>query len=124
MARHRKIRNWLLTLPAAALALLALPLGSSIAHYAAGGPQASPAAVSVPSHQELPSESFRKPFAVLSPVQGIVTVTVTSGDTLSGIAGKYCGSPLDYPALATANHLSPGDVLPVGKILVIGCHGK
>ena len=108
-------------LPGVALASLALPLGSSIAHYAAGNPQASPAAVSVPSHKELPPESFRKPAAVLSPVKATVTITVSQGDSFWSLARQYCGTGADATFLAAANHLSPGAVLPVGKILEVHC---
>jgi nucleoid-associated protein YgaU len=48
---------------------------------------------------------------------------VRAGDTLSGIAGRECGAPGDWPALWKANKAaitSPGIIIP-GEVLRIAC---
>jgi Lysozyme like domain/LysM domain len=46
---------------------------------------------------------------------------VRRGDTLSGIAGRFCGSPADYPALAAANGIRDADLIFAGSLIRIAC---
>ncbi len=47
------------------------------------------------------------------------THTVIPGDTLSGIAASYLGSPGRWPEIAAANRLHNPDHIEVGQVLVI-----
>jgi LysM repeat protein len=51
----------------------------------------------------------------------IPTYIVEPGDTLSLIAGKFCGSINDYPALASANHIANPNVIDVGWVIKLSC---
>ncbi len=48
--------------------------------------------------------------------------TVRPGDTLSGIAGTYCGNPGDYPSLASASHIANPNVIDPGEAVRLACH--
>lgn len=46
---------------------------------------------------------------------------VESGNTLSGIAGEFCGNPADYPALAAASGIRDANDIYVGERIVLAC---
>ena len=48
--------------------------------------------------------------------------TVVSGNTLSGISARFCGTPADYPNLAAASGISNPDVIYVGEDIKLRCH--
>jgi LysM repeat protein len=48
--------------------------------------------------------------------------TVVSGNTLSGISARFCGTPADYPNLAAASHISNPDMIYVGEDVKLKCH--
>jgi LysM repeat protein len=48
--------------------------------------------------------------------------TVVSGNTLSGISARFCGTPADYPNLAAASGISNPDVITVGEHVKLKCH--
>ena len=48
-------------------------------------------------------------------------VTVQPGDTLSAIAGRACGSPGDYLALAYNNNVPNPDLIYAGQVFKIAC---
>jgi len=48
---------------------------------------------------------------------------VQSGDTLSKIAGRFCGNPGAYPALARASGIPNPNVIGVGQRVVLACGG-
>jgi LysM repeat protein len=48
--------------------------------------------------------------------------TVVSGNTLSGISARFCGTPADYPNLAAASHISNPDIIYVGEGVKLKCH--
>lgn len=48
-------------------------------------------------------------------------VTVRPGDTLSALAGRYCGDPGDYYALAYNNHVPDPDVIYPGQVFRVAC---
>jgi LysM repeat protein len=50
-----------------------------------------------------------------------VTVTVRPGDTLSAIAGRVCGNPGDYPALAYNNDVADPDLIYAGQVFKVAC---
>ena len=52
---------------------------------------------------------------------GPVTYLIRPGDTLSGIAGKECGNPADYRALAVNNGIRYADRINAGAVLKIAC---
>ncbi len=48
-------------------------------------------------------------------------VTVQSGDTLSALAGRYCGNPDGYLALAYNNGVADPDLIYAGQVFKIAC---
>ena len=48
--------------------------------------------------------------------------TVVSGNTLSGISARFCGTSADYPNLAAASGISNPDVIYVGEDVKLKCH--
>ncbi len=50
-----------------------------------------------------------------------VTVTVRPGDTLSAIAGKVCGNPSDYLALAANNDVADPNLIYAGQVFKVAC---
>lgn len=48
---------------------------------------------------------------------------VRSGDTLSKIAGMFCGNPAKYPALASASGIGNPNIISVGQRIVLACSG-
>ena len=48
--------------------------------------------------------------------------TVHSGDTLSAISGRFCGTAADYPSLAAASGITNPDVSQVGQRIRLRCH--
>jgi LysM repeat protein len=49
------------------------------------------------------------------------TYIVRSGDTLSRIAGRFCGNPGAYPALARASGISNPNVIYAGQKIILTC---
>jgi hypothetical protein len=49
------------------------------------------------------------------------TVTVRPGDTLSAIAGRACGDPGDYFALAYNNNVANPDLIYAGQVFKVAC---
>jgi LysM repeat protein len=49
------------------------------------------------------------------------TVTVHPGDTLSAIAGRACGDPADYLALAYNNDVANPDLIYAGQVFQVAC---
>jgi LysM repeat protein len=52
--------------------------------------------------------------------------TIVSGDTLSGIAGRFCGSAGKWPSLFNANHkvVKNADMIYPGQKLTLTCDGS
>jgi hypothetical protein len=50
------------------------------------------------------------------------TYTVRSGDTLSRISGRFCGTAADFPALAAASGISNPDMIYPGQAIKLDCH--
>jgi LysM repeat protein len=50
--------------------------------------------------------------------------TVVSGDTLSGISARFCGTSADYPSLAAASGISNPDAISPGQHIRLSCHHK
>ncbi len=50
------------------------------------------------------------------------TYTVISGDTLSGISARLCGTPADYPALAAASGIANPNLIYAGEKITRNCH--
>lgn len=48
--------------------------------------------------------------------------TVVSGDTLSAISARFCGTAADYSSLATASGISNPDMIYVGQHVKLDCH--
>ena len=48
--------------------------------------------------------------------------TVISGDTLSGISARFCGTPADYPALAAASGVADPNLIGPGQDITLNCH--
>jgi LysM repeat protein len=48
--------------------------------------------------------------------------TVVSGNTLSGISARFCGTPADYPNLAAASGIANPDMIYVGEDIKLRCH--
>jgi hypothetical protein len=54
----------------------------------------------------------------------VPTYAVRSGDTLYNIAARFCGNGSDYPALARASGIADPNMIDVGKVIVLNCHGS
>jgi Lysozyme like domain/LysM domain len=54
--------------------------------------------------------------------RAITMYRIRAGDTLSGIAGRFCGNPGDYPSLAAANGIQDPNVIMAGAVIRIACH--
>lgn len=50
-------------------------------------------------------------------------IAIKHGDTLGGLAARYCGTASAYPSLALANHLADPDRIIAGKQITIVCTG-
>lgn len=48
--------------------------------------------------------------------------TVVSGDTLSKISARFCGSAADFPSLAAASGISDPNVIYAGQSVKLRCH--
>jgi hypothetical protein len=69
------------------------------------------------AHSELSGQSTQS--------QAVVRVyIVRSGDTLSKIAGEFCGNPAKYPALARASGITNPNVIGVGQRIVLACGSR
>jgi resuscitation-promoting factor RpfC len=50
--------------------------------------------------------------------------TVVSGDTLSGISARFCGTSADYPSLAAASGIANPDAIYAGQRIKLACHHR
>ena len=50
--------------------------------------------------------------------------TVVSGDTLSSISARFCGTPADYPSLAAASGITDPNVIYAGQAIKLSCHHR
>ena len=50
--------------------------------------------------------------------------TVVSGDTLSSISARFCGTAADYPSLAAASGISDPNVIGAGQTIKLSCHHR
>lgn len=50
------------------------------------------------------------------------SVTVQPGDTLSGLAARWCGSAAAWPGLAAASRITTPDHIVPGERVTLGCH--
>jgi LysM repeat protein len=48
--------------------------------------------------------------------------TVTSGDTLSKVSSRFCGTAADYPSLAAASGITNPDLIYPGQAIKLACH--
>jgi hypothetical protein len=98
-------------------AVLAVLTGAAAAGAAALVPAASaPLAApepAVPARAQLDAAVQRVP----------ATWAVRSGDTLYGIAGRFCGDGYDYPSLAAASGIRDADAIIPGEVIRLACHG-
>jgi cell wall-associated NlpC family hydrolase len=88
-----------------AAAVAGVMLGASPAHAAPATPLISPAHVMASGQLSLVSTVY----------------TVGRGDTLSEIAGRFCGHPSAYPALATASGITDPDRIYPGQRIALKC---
>jgi len=94
---------------------------SGTASAATTGPAtatAAPAAVAAPRALTAP----RTLAARAHEAAGHRTYRVVSGDTLSGISARFCGTPGDYPALAAASGIASPDLIYAGQAVTLACH--
>lgn len=47
---------------------------------------------------------------------------VRSGETLSGISGRFCGTPADYPHLAAASGIGNANLIYPAEVVKLACH--
>lgn len=121
--RHARAR--ISRAPTAAISALAVAApGLALA----GSAHAAQAAPGAPQHHDTDGiSSARLAAQARSLVTRIIsrsahrTVTVRSGDTLSGIAGTACGSPADWTGLARANEVRNPNEIAVGQVLTLAC---
>src|ERR1700735_2705265 len=71
--------------------------------------------------------SARQELAILNGLRETTPTTpgtyrVQPGDTLAKVSGRFCGTPDDYPSLASASGISnPDDIFP-GELVKLACH--
>src|SRR5579863_6899543 len=103
----------------AAGSALALSGTASAATGAPGGPVHSIA-------PDLATVKIAAPRFVLTKVHHAAkhssAYTVISGDTLSGISAKFCGTSADFPSLAAASGITNADVIYPGEHIRLNCH--
>jgi LysM repeat protein len=116
----------------AGVAAGAIAGAAAVAAVAAGGAPAL-AATDHPApadHAELDSNTLvvHPPVQSLEMTQlkhirrGHETYTVRAGNTLSGIAKRFCGNAGDYPSLASANHVQDPNLIMPGESIKLACH--
>ncbi len=64
----------------------------------------------------------RPPLARAHLAAARTSYTVVSGDTLSRISARFCGTPADYPSLASASHIANANVIYAGQAITLACH--
>lgn len=113
-ARHRAPVPLIhrLALAAACAAALATGFVPGIARAA----PARPAAAAIPVHLGMPVLP-----AAAKARAGPAQYVVRPGDTLSGIAGRLCGNPADWPGLAAASGIADANVIRIGQVITIRC---
>lgn len=116
-ARKSKMRKYAPSVAAVggALAVSAsfpVPAGASASSVPSGGPGA-------PEHAQLAARDYRP--VVRAPRTQPGRYTIRSGDTLSDIAGQFCGSAAKYPVLAANNRIADPDVIYPGRQLSVAC---
>jgi LysM repeat protein len=50
--------------------------------------------------------------------------TVVTGDTLSAISARFCGTAADYPSLAAASGIADPNVIYAGQAIKLSCHHR
>jgi LysM repeat protein len=98
--------------------MIALPLAIKTAAVVAGAAGLGITAAAAALSGSTPARTV----AATSPFHAHV-ITIQHGDTLGGLALRYCGTSSAYPSLALANHLSDPDHIVTGKQLTIVCTG-
>jgi LysM repeat protein len=125
--RHAKrSRSYTAVTAAAAVGVTgaALPFGLAYA--------ATPAAPPAPAHQgtlskgavRLPAHRGARAAKIAGAARTALPARylVQPGDTLSGIARRFCGNPGDYPALAANSGIADPDLILPGEVVRLACH--
>lgn len=90
------------------------PASAATAAPAAGGAPAKAAAVAAASTPRFVTQVRNAARAS--------SYTVISGDTLSGISARLCGTSADYSSLAAASGLSDPNQIRAGQHIAVACH--
>jgi len=56
------------------------------------------------------------------PAKHSTAYTVISGDSLSGISARFCGTSADYPSLAAASGIANPNLIYPGQRITLNCH--
>lgn len=120
--RHAKpSRRYAAVTAAAAVGVTgaALPFGLAYASTPPAPPRplSQGAALAMAGRAAHPARAARPARAAASPGRYVVR----KGDTLSGIARRFCGNPGDYPALAANNAIADADLIYPGEAVRLAC---
>lgn len=118
--RHAKpSRGYIAVTAAAAVGVTGAALPFGLAYASTPPPPPVPrtlaqSAALLPAHRAAPA--VRASRAALP-----ARYVVRRGDTLSGIARRFCGNPGDYPALAANNAIADADLIYPGEAVRLAC---
>jgi len=105
----------------AAVATTTAAVGAVTVIAATGHHAVSPGAAVVLSPASLTAVQVPDLHSDPHAVTRISRVGVSRGDTLSGIAGEYCGNPGDYTGIAQASRISDPNYIYPGETLTLSC---
>lgn len=114
---RRGRRSYLATLGVSGAAAI-----STVVMLPGGQPAAQATLRFPPAPDEAHVQHVTLPQAQLMPTPAVpLDYTIRSGDTLAGIAGRECGNPADFRALAANNHIRYANQISAGDVIKVAC---
>jgi hypothetical protein len=116
--RHaRRSRRYIAVTTVAATGVAGAGLPFAMAYASTPAPPAAPARTLSAAAARLPAHRAFRAARASAPGRYVVR----SGDTLSAIARRFCGSASDYPALAANNGIGDPDLILPGEAIRLAC---